>query len=128
MEFLILHLLIAGVASLDMSSRDQLMEKTCEELRAKGAAPTPAYSTNMRVLMDSWNYQNLLPPRMGAVWDQVDNDMNNDLELTTNVSFIWYKLSIIIVYHIYSGFKLQTLYVNNLSKYVGSMLVHRTTG
>ena len=86
MEFLILHLLIAGVASLDMSSRGQLMEKTCEELRAKGAAPTPAYSTNMRMLMDSWNYQNLLPNRTGAVWDQVDNDMNNKVELTTNVS------------------------------------------
>ena len=103
-------------------------EPLCQQLRAEAVAPIPAYAANMRVLMDSWNYQNLLPPRMGAVWDQVDNDMNNDLELTTNVSFIWYKLSIIIVYHIYSGFKLQTLYVNNLSKYVGSMLVHRTTG
>ena len=60
----------------------------CEQLRATGAAPTPAYSTNMRVLMDSWNYRILLPPRTGAVWDQVDNDTNNDLGLTTNVSFI----------------------------------------
>ena len=86
MEFLILHLLIAGVASLDMSSRGQFVEETCEELRTEGAAPTPGYSTNMRVLLDSWNYHNLLPPRTGAVWDQVDNDMNNAVELTTNVS------------------------------------------
>ena len=91
MELLILHLLIAGVASLDMSSRDQFEEKTCEELRIEGAAPTPAYSANMRVLMDSWNYHNLLPPHTEAVWDQVDNDMNNAVELTTNVSQ-WYSL------------------------------------
>ena len=35
----------------------------CEQLRALKVALIPAYSTNMRVLMDSWNYQNLLPPR-----------------------------------------------------------------
>ena len=46
----------------------------------------PAYSANMRVLMDSWNYLNLLPPRIGAVWDQVDNDVNNPDRFTTNVS------------------------------------------
>ena len=57
----------------------------CEQLRAQGAAPIPAYSANMRVLMDSWNYQNLLPGRNGAVWDQVDNDVNNPSGTTTNV-------------------------------------------
>ena len=60
----------AGVAPGD---EDQLI---CEHLRAVGAAPIPAYSANMRMLMDSWNYQNLLPPRIGAVWDKVDNDKN----------------------------------------------------
>ena len=85
LELFILLLMIAGAASL--SSRDELEEESsCEELRAKGAAPTPAYSANMRVLMDSWNYQSLLPPRTKAVWDQVDNDMNNPSEMTTNVS------------------------------------------
>ena len=59
----------------------------CEQLRPQGIVPKPAYSTNMRVLMDSWNYQNL-PTRTGAVWDQVDNDMNNPSGVTTNVSFI----------------------------------------
>ena len=63
-------------------------EALCERLRASGAAPTPAYSSNMRVLMDSWNYQNLLPSRTGAVWDQVDNDMNNPSGVATNVSCV----------------------------------------
>jgi acyl-ACP thioesterase len=56
----------------------------CEELRAYGVVPTPSYFANMRVLMDSWNYENLL--RTGAVWDQVDNDTNNPSGATTNVS------------------------------------------
>ena len=50
----------------------------CEQLRALKVTPIPAaYLDNMRVLMDSWNYENLLPPHIGAVWDQVDNDGNN---------------------------------------------------
>ena len=63
-------------------------EPLCESLRTLEAAPIPAYSANMRVLMDSWNYQNLLPPRIGAVWDQVDNDQINPSGITTNVSSI----------------------------------------
>ena len=58
----------------------------CERLRALGAIPIPAYSANMRVLMDSRNYQNLLPGRTGAVWQQVDNDMNNPDGITSSVS------------------------------------------
>ena len=53
-------------------------EPTCSEQLG-------GYSANMRVLMDSQNYQNLLPPLTGAVWDQVDNDMDNSYGLTTNV-------------------------------------------
>ena len=60
-------------------------EPFCEQLRAEGAAPIPANSANMRLLMDSWNYQSLLPPRPGAVWDQVDNDTNNRVGEITNV-------------------------------------------
>ena len=71
------------VASVAPGDEDQLL---CEQLRSVGAAPIPAYSANMRVLMDSWNYQNLLPPRTGAVWDQVDKDTNNREVTTTNVS------------------------------------------
>ena len=66
-----LYAIVTAVAPRDEE------QQICENLRAAGAAPIPAYSANMRVLMDSWNYQNLLPPRIGAVWDQVDNDTNN---------------------------------------------------
>ena len=59
----------------------------CQGLRGIGAAPTPNYAPNMKALMDSWNYQTLLPPRMGAVWEQVDIDNNNPNNITTNVSF-----------------------------------------
>ena len=57
----------------------------CNDLRSQGAAPIPAYSANMRVLMDSWNYQSLLSPRLGAVWDEVDNDTNNRVGEMTNI-------------------------------------------
>ena len=60
----------------------------CEQIRVNGAVPIPAYSSNMKVLMDSWNYRNLLPPRTGAVWDLVDNDMNNPSGVATNVSCV----------------------------------------
>ena len=64
-------------------------EALCERIRVDGAAPTPAYSSSMRVLMDSWNYLNLLPSHPGAVWDQVDNDTNNHLEVATDVSCVY---------------------------------------
>ena len=68
-------------------------EPLCEQLRAQGTALIPAYSSNMRVLMDSWNYHNLLPDRTGAVWDQVDNDVNNPFGITTNVSVVLFLYS-----------------------------------
>lgn len=37
----------------------------------------PVHPPNYRILLDSFNYLNLLPPHDGAVWQQVDNDMNN---------------------------------------------------
>ena len=60
-------------------------EPLCQQLRAEAVAPIPAYAANMRVLMDSWNYRNLLPTRTGAVWDQVDNDDNNPSSGINNV-------------------------------------------
>ena len=81
--FLIMLLVLVNPGS-SVAPGDE--EPLCESLRAIGAAPIPAYSANMRVLMDSWNYQNLLPVRSGAVWDQVDNDLNNPSGFTTNVS------------------------------------------
>ena len=62
-------------------------DQICTDLRVSGVFPILTYSANMRVLMDSWNYHNLLPPRIGAVWDQVDNDTNNQVDRTTNVSY-----------------------------------------
>ena len=58
----------------------------CLTLRASGNAPIPNYAPSMAILMDSDNYQNLLPNRTGAVWQQVDNDVNNDPGTATNVS------------------------------------------
>ena len=60
-------------------------EPLCDELRAVGSIPTPDYDPTMRVLMDTWNYNNLLPPQSGAVWQQVDDDNNNQPGATTNV-------------------------------------------
>ena len=61
-------------------------EPLCNELRGLGSIPTPDYAPAMRVLMDTWNYNNLLPVRVGSVWEQVDNDNNNPAG-TTNVSW-----------------------------------------
>ena len=87
-QFLILVSVAAVMATSAGVAPGDEEAVVCQQLRATGAAPIPAYSTNMRVLMDSWNYRNLLPTRTGAVWDQVDNDINNGQEFTTNVSFI----------------------------------------
>ena len=37
----------------------------------------PQYPSNVKILMDSYNYIDLLPPHEFAVWMQVDNDDNN---------------------------------------------------
>ena len=42
----------------------------CQELRTNGTAPM---TTNIRLLLDSWNYQNLLTPHEGAVWTELHN-------------------------------------------------------
>ena len=80
---LLVELLLMVNPSSSVAPEDE--EPLCEQLRSRGAAPIPAYSANMRVLMDSWNYQNLLSDRAGAVWKQVDNDTNNLEFQTTNV-------------------------------------------
>ena len=81
----LLLLKVTWVAVMVVGTAPGDEEDICLGLRADGFAPTPAYSPTMRILMDSWNYLNLLPPRTGAVWDQVDNDVNNQVGLTTNV-------------------------------------------
>ena len=37
------------------------------------------YAPEVKPLMDSRHYQQLLPPNRGAVWQEVDNDNNNNL-------------------------------------------------
>ena len=45
----------------------------------------PVYPSNVRPLMDSSDYVNLLDTP-NPVWQQVDNDINNDIETITMVS------------------------------------------
>ena len=44
------------------------------------------YAPEVKPLMDSRHYRQLLPPNMGAVWQIVDNDNNNPSNLNTDVS------------------------------------------
>ena len=85
---LLVELLVLVIPGSSVAPGDE--EPLCEQLRGYGAAPIPAYSANTRVLMDSWNYINLLPLALctGDVWNQVDNDENNPSEITTNVSWL----------------------------------------
>jgi len=45
------------------------------------------YAPEAKPLMDSRHYQNLLPPLVDAVWQEVDNDNNNPSGTTTDVSW-----------------------------------------
>ena len=78
----LLHLSTIADGTVAPGDEDQF----CQSIRTNGILSTLAYSANIKVLMDSWNYQNLLPQRTGAVWDKVDNDTNNPVGTTTNVS------------------------------------------
>ena len=46
------------------------------------------YAPEVKPLMDSRHYQNLLPPHEDAVWQEVDNDNNNPSGTTTDVSWV----------------------------------------
>ena len=46
------------------------------------------YAPQVKPLMDSRHYQNLLPPHVDAVWQEVDNDNNNPSQLATDVSWV----------------------------------------
>ena len=45
------------------------------------------YPPEVKPLMDSRHYQQLLPPSTGAVWQTVDNDNNNPSGTVTSVSW-----------------------------------------
>ena len=81
----LMSVLLIVTTSAGVAPGGEHEEPLCRQLRAVGIAPLPAYSANIRVLMDSWNYENLLPPHNRAVWDQVDKDNSNVDGVTTNV-------------------------------------------
>ena len=71
LPLLIVVSVVVMAAGLAPGDEDPL----CQELRANVTA------SNIRVLLDSWNYQNLLPPHEGAVWTELHNttdDHNHD--------------------------------------------------
>ena len=74
------------VSAVSASAPDDV-ESFCTNLSvASPSTLPPVYPPNSRILMDSFNYINLLPPHAGAVWQRVDNDNNNDAGRGTEVS------------------------------------------
>ena len=69
---LLLYVVSVVVMAAGVAPGDE--DPLCQQLRANGTAPTPSYATSIRVLLDSWNYENLLPPHLGAVWTEVNID------------------------------------------------------
>ena len=45
------------------------------------------YPPEVKPLMDSRHYRQLLPPNLGAVWQEVDNDNNNPSGTRASVSW-----------------------------------------
>ena len=46
------------------------------------------YPPEVKPLMDSRHYQQLLPPNTGAVWQEVDNDINNPSNIRSRVCLL----------------------------------------
>ena len=58
----------------------------CVTLDQNPRITPPVHPPNSRVLMDSFNYINLLPPHNAPVWQFVDNDTNNQAGRGTEVN------------------------------------------
>ena len=120
----------AAVLAQNVAPGDE--PQLCQVLREAGIVQTPNYNPSMGILMDSDNYQNLLPPHSEAVWQQVDNDVKNDPSLTTNVSLIINFVAsyerLFSFFHFVSGFRILTCPVIRQYKSVALGRVHRTTG
>ena len=133
LRVLLLACVISLAAGISIAPGDEERE-LCQALRSGGAAPIPGYAPNMRVLMDSWNYRNLLPVRMEDVWDQVDNDTRNPSSITTNVKFnflasVTKEENVMLCYFfLRSGSSNPTLLAGRLFKCVAFLLVLRATG
>ena len=59
--------------------------QVCLDLRAAGIGIV-GYPPNVKPLMDSRNYENLIPDHQSPVWQRVDRDNNNPVGQSTTVS------------------------------------------
>ena len=62
----------------------------CTELLPSIGQNVIVYPPNVKPLMDSSHYEDMLPPAATSdppVWQRVDNDNNNDPGIPTNVSY-----------------------------------------
>ena len=83
-----LIVVFSALASTVSPSAPDDVDLFCTNLEASSSIPPPVYPPNSRILLDSYNYINLLPPHDGAVWQQVDNDDNNEAGRGTSVSML----------------------------------------
>ncbi len=66
---------LSVLVSLTLSSAPDDVDSFCTNVSS--STPPPVHPPNSRILMDSYNYINLLPPHNGPAWQMVDNDNNN---------------------------------------------------
>ena len=60
----------------------------CTETLPSNGVNILNYPPEVKPLMDSRHYQQLLPPNTGAVWQEIDSDNRNNAGLRTIVSWI----------------------------------------
>ena len=79
--------LILAVASYQLASAQAPGDTSqmCLDLRAAGIDLVD-YPPNVKPLMDSRDYENLLPNHQSPVWQRVDRDNNNPVGVVTTVS------------------------------------------
>ena len=75
---MVLPFIVLVVASYQLAGAQAPgdISRVCVALRAANVSLVP-YPANVRPLMDSRDYENLLPDRFDPVWQRVDNDSNN---------------------------------------------------
>ena len=78
---------LLAVASYQLASAQAPGDtsQVCLDLRAAGIEIV-GYPPNVKPLMDSRNYENLIPDHQSAVWQRVDRDTNNPPGVVTTVS------------------------------------------
>ena len=84
---MMLIFLLLAVASYQLASAQAPGDtsQVCLDLRAAGIFIV-GYPPNVKPLMDSRNYDNLLPNHQSPVWQRVDRDNNNPTGVVTTVS------------------------------------------